>query len=89
MLRRHGVELNVLCTVHAANGDHGREVYRFFRDELGARFIQFIPIVERATASCCRWPSGLGQARGERPLYLQQGDLVTDRSVGAEQCGGS
>ncbi len=48
VLRRHGVEWNILCTVHAANGDHPLEVYRFFRDELGAQFIQFIPIVERA-----------------------------------------
>ncbi|HMK12814.1 MAG TPA: anaerobic sulfatase maturase [Acidimicrobiales bacterium] len=47
LLRAHGVEFNVLCTVNAANQDHGLEVYRYFRDELGARFIQFIPIVER------------------------------------------
>jgi uncharacterized protein len=33
--------------VNAANQDHGVEVYRHFRDELGARFIQFIPIVQR------------------------------------------
>ena len=37
----------MLCTVNAANQDHPLEVYRFFRDELGARHIQFIPIVER------------------------------------------
>ena len=43
----HGVDFNVLCTVNAANQDHPLEVYRFFRDELGARHIQFIPIVER------------------------------------------
>ncbi len=42
-----GVEWNVLCTVHAANQDSPLDVYRFFRDELGARFMQFIPIVER------------------------------------------
>ncbi|MGD0197278.1 MAG: anaerobic sulfatase maturase [Solirubrobacteraceae bacterium] len=47
-LRRHGVDWNVLATVHAANGDSGRSVYRFLRDELDARFIQFIPIVERS-----------------------------------------
>jgi uncharacterized protein len=47
LLRTHDVEFNVLCTVNAANQDHGLEVYRYFRDELGARFIQFIPIVER------------------------------------------
>ncbi len=46
-LSRHGVEWNVLCTVHAANQDAGLEVYRYFRDDLDAKFIQFIPIVER------------------------------------------
>ena len=49
VLKRHGVEWNVLTTIHAVNGDHGREVYTFLRDELGASFIQFIPIIERAT----------------------------------------
>ncbi len=47
ILRKHGVEHNVLTTVHAQNGDHPLEVYRFLRDEAGARFLQFIPIVER------------------------------------------
>jgi uncharacterized protein len=47
VLRRHEVDWNVLTTVHAANGDHGLEVYRFLRDDLGATFIQLIPIVER------------------------------------------
>jgi uncharacterized protein len=41
------VEWNVLATVHAANGDRPLEVYRFLRDELRARFLQFIPVVER------------------------------------------
>lgn len=48
-LRRHAVDFNILCTVNAANQDHGREVYRFFRDALGAKWVQFIPIIERAT----------------------------------------
>jgi uncharacterized protein len=46
-LRGAGVDWNALTTVHAANGDRGREVYRFLRDECDARFIQFIPIIER------------------------------------------
>lgn len=46
-LKKHNVEFNILTTVHAANADHPLEVYRFFRDELEAKFIQFIPIVER------------------------------------------
>jgi len=49
LLARHGAEFNVLCTVNAANVHHPNEVYRYFRDELGARYIQFIPIVEVAT----------------------------------------
>ncbi len=47
LLKKHGVDFNILCTVNSANGDHPLEVYRFFRDELEAEFIQFIPIVER------------------------------------------
>ena len=46
-LRDHNVRFNVLCTVHSANEGQAPELYRFFRDECGAQFIQFIPIVER------------------------------------------
>jgi uncharacterized protein len=88
-LRRHEVEFNVLCTVHAANGDRPLEVYRFFRDDMQAKFIQFIPIVERATPELLPLANkGWGERPGgERPLYLQRGNLVTERSVGAEQFG--
>jgi uncharacterized protein len=47
LLQKHKVEINILCTVNRKNADHPLEVYRFFRDELKARYIQFIPIVER------------------------------------------
>ena len=50
LVKKHRVEFNVLCTVNRVNGDHPVEVYRFFRDTLGARFIQFIPVVERDPA---------------------------------------
>jgi len=88
-LRKHDVDVNILCTIHAANADHPLEVYRFFRDELEAQYIQLIPIVERATpetiASANR---GWGGLRGkDRPLYKQEGNLVTTRSVTAEQFG--
>lgn len=49
-LQDAGVRSNILCTVHAANQDHGAEVYEYFRDHLGAQFMQFIPIVERVPA---------------------------------------
>ncbi|MGQ9517540.1 MAG: anaerobic sulfatase maturase [Anaerolineae bacterium] len=47
VLQRHGVAFNILATVHQANVSRPLEVYRFFRDAVGAQFIQFIPIVER------------------------------------------
>jgi uncharacterized protein len=89
-LKKHQVDFNVLCTVHAANQDHPLEVYHFFRDELQAQYIQFIPIVERASPETLPvanqgWSERPG---GERPLYLQDGSLVTERSVGAEAYGG-
>ena len=88
VLRRHQVDWNALTTVNAANGDHGREVYAFLRDELRAQFIQFIPIVERVTPELFPLAeAGWGRRRGERPLYRQQGDLVTHRTVSAGQYG--
>ena len=48
VLKKHGVDVNILTTVHAGNGDHGLAVYRFLRDEIQTQFMQFIPIVERA-----------------------------------------
>jgi len=50
-MQHHGVEFNGLCTVHAANSRHPIEVYRFFRDELGVRYLQLIPIVERQNST--------------------------------------
>jgi uncharacterized protein len=47
LMQQYGVDFNLLTTVNSINVDHPLEVYRFFRDELKANFIQFIPIVER------------------------------------------
>ena len=47
LLQDHRVDFNILTTVHSANEDHPLSVYRFLRDEIGAKFLQFIPIVER------------------------------------------
>jgi uncharacterized protein len=88
-LRKHGVEFNILCTVNAANQHHGRRVYQFFRDELGASWVQFIPIVERATAQTIH-VANLGwseRPKEKRLLYTQTGNLVTERTVGGERYG--
>jgi uncharacterized protein len=51
LLKKHRVEFNILTTLHAANAPYPSEVYRFLRDEVGAQFMQFIPIVERDNAT--------------------------------------
>lgn len=73
LLQKHQVEFNILTTVNAANADHPLEVYHFLRDEIGTRFIQFIPIVERINS--------------DGSTLLQEGTEVTHRSVKAEQWG--
>lgn len=47
LLQKQKVEFNILCTINAGNSPYPLEVYTFFRDEIGARYIQFIAIVER------------------------------------------
>ena len=73
LLQKHGVDYNVLTTVNRVNGDYPLEVYRFLRDEAGADWMQFIPVVERINSD------GL--------TLLQEGTTVSERSVGAEQFG--
>jgi uncharacterized protein len=88
LLQVHQVEYNILCTVNAANAHHPLEVYRFFRDELQAHYIQFIPIVERATPeSLPAAEQGWGGRNTARPLYTQSGNLVTERSVQPDDWG--
>jgi uncharacterized protein len=85
-LRAAEVEWNALTTIHAANGDYGSDVYRFLRDDCGARFVQFIPIIERVAEAAedgtVPWTSWR-----DRPLYVQDGVRVSGRSVTAEQYG--
>jgi uncharacterized protein len=73
LLQKHEVEYNVLVTVNRLNADFPGEIYRFMRDELGTKWIQFIPIVERVN------PDGYN--------VYQLGNTVTERSVRPEQFG--
>lgn len=83
-----GVRTNVLCTVNAANQDHPLEVYQHFRDELGARFIQFIPIVERVSADTAQAIEGGWSAQKKAgTLYRQAGHQVTSRTVDPQKYG--
>lgn len=88
LLQAHGVETNILCTVNSVNVDQPLRVYRYFRDDLGAQFIQFIPIVERVTpdeASAAE--AGWLRPDGSRVLYTQTGEQVTSRTVHPRQWG--
>ncbi len=103
LLQQFDVDFNILCTVHAGNADHPLKVYRYFRDEVKTQFIQFIPIVERATPQLLPFANrGWGDRNlpsaeevkrlpvaksANRPLYTQSGELVTGRSVTAEAWG--
>jgi uncharacterized protein len=89
LLQEHGVAVNILCTVHAGNQEHPLQIYRFFRDELGAEFLQFIPIVERMPAEMVPLANeGWSVREGrERPLYTQSGAQVTTRSVDPHKYG--
>lgn len=51
LMQENGVDFNILTTVNAHNAEKPLEIYRFFRDELKARYLQFIPIVERQNST--------------------------------------
>lgn len=44
--RRSGVEYNTLSVVNRLSEGRGAEIYRFFRDTVGSRYMQFLPAVE-------------------------------------------
>ena len=47
LLAKYHIEWNAMATVNAINVEHPMEFYRFFRDELECRYLQFTPVVER------------------------------------------
>ena len=47
LLQKHKADYNILATVHAGNAAYPLECYRFFRDAIGAEYLQFIPVVNR------------------------------------------
>lgn len=46
LLKKYRIQCEILCVVNAANVSFPLEVYRFFKS-LGAKFLTFIPLVER------------------------------------------
>lgn len=77
LLKKHGVEWNGMAVVNDYNADYPLEFYHFFK-EIGCRYIQFAPIVER-----------LSPHQDGRHLAspLQQDEKLADFSVSSEQWG--
>lgn len=78
LLNKHGVEWNALAVVNDYNADYPLEFYRFFK-QIGCKYIQFSPIVERVV----KREDGLTLAPG-----MQGGDAgLVDFSITPEQWG--
>jgi len=73
LLKKNGVDYNILACVHAANAGDPLRVYRFLRDEVGAEFMQFIPIVERERGSGSQKEM---RATGRSVTGRQYGDFI-------------
>jgi uncharacterized protein len=91
LLRKHGVSFNTLTVVNRANAKRPLDVYRFLRNELDSRYIQFIPCVEPKdfhNVAPQHWPADriplLGSS-ASRPGNPES--VVTDWSVDPEDWG--
>lgn len=74
-LKSHGVEFNTLTVVSRANAKHALTVYRFLK-EIGSRYLQFIPLVERTMAR-----GGSGALAGPPVSGTPRGTQVAKWSV--------
>lgn len=74
LLQQYNVEWNAMAVVNDYNAEHPLEFYRFFK-EIGCRYLQFTPIVERV----------LPEGRLASPL--DAGGEITEMSVTPEKWG--
>ena len=86
-LRKHGVEFNILCTVNAANEHHGRVGLSLLPRRTRRKVDAVHP--DRRARNANRPSKSRTRAGANRPatsalLYTQTGNLVTERSVGAQ-----
>lgn len=73
LLLKHGVELNTLTTVNAANAKHPEEVYQFLRQY--SDYMQFLPVVECLSQNDRKnvaLPPGIYTADAATPPQLAQ-----------------
>ena len=90
-LQEHGITWSALATVNRSTARHPVEVYRFLRDEAGARNLQFIPCVEPrqfARLAASSVPDGERvSAQDPRARPGHPASVVTDWSVDPEDWG--
>jgi serine-type anaerobic sulfatase-maturating enzyme len=91
MLYRHGVLFNVLCVVNRVNAKRPWDVYRFLKNEVRPREIQFIPCVEpkdfQHTAPQ-KWDSTILPVQDSPAAHPGHPDsVVTDWSVDPDDWG--
>ena len=84
LLKKHGVEFNIMATVGRDTVYKPLEVYRFFKEQ-GVEFIQFAPVIER-TAGLDEKHLGLKLA-GPSSLAKEENNAVTEWSVEPEAYG--
>ena len=85
LLKKHGTQFNTLTTVNRINSAHPLKVYHFLK-EIGSRYPQFIPIVERKPNQETR-NSGFDFALPPNPDKTIDNLPVTSESVIAEVYG--
>ena len=91
LMQEHGVEFNTLTVVNRTNAKKPLEVYRFFRDKLRSKYVQFIPCVEPgefASVAPRHWDVGKLPKLGEASAKPGSADsVVTEWSVNADDYG--
>jgi len=79
LLKKYRVEFNILTVVNNVTAEAPLDIYRFLTRELGAQFVQFIPVVEQRPSSRPAGELIHPQSLGDRAL--------TPWSVSGEQYG--
>ncbi len=91
MLHRHRVSFNALCVINRVNAKRPLDVYRFLRNEIPARVLQFIPCVQTKdfeTTSPQNWDPQAMPVQDSPAAHPGRSDsVVTDWSVDPDDWG--
>ena len=79
LMRRYGVEFNVLVTLNSINAPHGGDIYRYFVNR-GVQYLQFIPILEPGPGEGPAGFSCTGEQFGR--FMLEVFEIWSDRDIG-------